>query len=93
MPKTLAKKLLAWCPADNLGVRMLMGIISLMTDDSKSAMKSFLKEAATSPSHCEPECFFHSVFNQFEVTLRHGSNAIEYSGGLVDGGHLITHCH
>ena len=29
--KALAKKLLAWCPADNLGVRMLMGDISLMT--------------------------------------------------------------
>lgn len=26
--KALAKKLLAWCPADNLGVRMLLGDIS-----------------------------------------------------------------
>ena len=49
--KALAKKLLAWCPADNLGVRMLMGDISLMTGDSQSAMKSYLKEAATSPAH------------------------------------------
>ena len=49
--KAMAKKLLAWCPADNLGVRMLMGDISLMTGDSKSAMKSYLKEAATSPAH------------------------------------------
>ena len=31
--KALAKKLLAWCPADNLGVRMLLGDISLMTGD------------------------------------------------------------
>ncbi len=49
--KTLAKKLLAWCPGDNLGVRMLMGDISLMTGDTQSAMKSYLKEAATSPAH------------------------------------------
>jgi tetratricopeptide (TPR) repeat protein len=49
--KALAKKLLAWCPADNLGVRLLMGDISLMTGDIKSAMKSYLKEAATSPAH------------------------------------------
>ena len=47
----MAKKLLAWCPADNLGVRMLMGDISLMTGDTKTAMKSYLKEAATSPAH------------------------------------------
>ena len=49
--KVLATKLLAWCPADNLGVRMLIGDISLMTGDSKTAMKSYLKEAATSPAH------------------------------------------
>jgi tetratricopeptide (TPR) repeat protein len=49
--KALAKKLLAWCPGDNLGVRMLMGDISMMTGDTKSAMKSYLKEAATSPAH------------------------------------------
>lgn len=49
--KALAKKLSAWCPGDNLGVRMLMGDISMMTGDTKSAMKSYLKEAATSPAH------------------------------------------
>ncbi len=49
--KALAKKLLAWCPADNLGVRLLMGDISLMTGDTQSAMKSYLKEAADSPAH------------------------------------------
>ena len=47
----MAKKLLAWCPADNLGVRMLLGDISLMTGDTQSAMKSYLKEAADSPAH------------------------------------------
>jgi hypothetical protein len=49
--KALAKKLLAWCPADNLGVRMLLGDISLLTGDTQSAMKSYLKEAADSPAH------------------------------------------
>jgi len=50
--KALAKKLLAWCPADNLSVRMLLGDISLMTGDTQSAMKSYLQEAADSPAHC-----------------------------------------
>jgi tetratricopeptide (TPR) repeat protein len=49
--KVLVKKMLAWCPADNLGVRMLMGDISMMTGDTKSAMKSYLKEASSSPAH------------------------------------------
>jgi tetratricopeptide (TPR) repeat protein len=49
--KALAKKLLAWCPTDNLGVRMLLGDISLMTGDTQRAMKSYLKEAADSPAH------------------------------------------
>jgi len=49
--KALAKKLLIWCPADNLGVRMLLGDISLMTGDTQSAMKSYLKGAADSPVH------------------------------------------
>jgi tetratricopeptide (TPR) repeat protein len=49
--KALSKKLLAWCPGDNLGVRMLMGDISMMTGDTKSAIKSYLKEAADSPAH------------------------------------------
>lgn len=47
----LAKKLLAWCPMDNLGVRMLLGDISLMLGDSKAAIKHFLREAAFSPAH------------------------------------------
>lgn len=49
--KAMAKKLLAWCPADNLGVRMLLGDISLMTGDAQSAMKSYLKEAEDAPAH------------------------------------------
>lgn len=49
--RTLARKLLAWCPSDNLGVRMLMGDISLMLGDRKSALKSFLNEAQYSPAH------------------------------------------
>ena len=49
--KTLAKKLLAWCPADNLGVRMLLGDISMMTGDTQSAMKSYLQEATDSPAY------------------------------------------
>lgn len=48
---TVAKKLLAWCPVDNLGVRMLLGDISLIMGDRKSALKSFLKEADSSPAH------------------------------------------
>ena len=49
--KALAKKLLAWCPADNLGVRMLMGDISMLIGDTQSAMKSYLNQASDSPAH------------------------------------------
>ena len=48
---TVAKKLLAWCPVDDLGVRMLLGDISLMMGNRKSALKNFLKEADSSPAH------------------------------------------
>ena len=47
----LAKKLLAGCPMDNLGVRFLLGDISLMQGDSKVAMKAYLKGAPNSPAH------------------------------------------
>jgi tetratricopeptide (TPR) repeat protein len=47
----LAKKLLAWCPMDNLGIRFLLGDISLMQGDSKAAMKAYLKGAQNSPAH------------------------------------------
>jgi len=49
--KALAKKMLAWSPSDNLGVRMLLGDINLLNGNNKTAMKSFLKEAAHSPAH------------------------------------------
>lgn len=47
----LAQKLLAWCPADNLGVRMLMGDISMMLGDTRSALAHFLEHAPDSPAH------------------------------------------
>lgn len=47
----LAKKLLAWCPMDNLGVRMLLGDIRLMQGDSKAAMQYYLTEAPGCPAH------------------------------------------
>jgi tetratricopeptide (TPR) repeat protein len=47
----LAKKLLAWCPMDNLGVRFLLGDIALITGDRKAAMKEYLKGAPNSPAH------------------------------------------
>jgi len=47
----LAKKMLAWCPADNLGVRMLVGDISMMLGDTRSALGHFLEHAPDSPAH------------------------------------------
>ena len=47
----LAKKLLAWCPMDNLGVRFLLGDIALITGDREAAMKEYLNGAANSPAH------------------------------------------
>jgi len=59
-------------------------------DPRRFAAHHFLSVVA---SPLKPERILHAVFNQLEVILRHGSNAIEYAGGLVDRGHLITHCH
>jgi tetratricopeptide (TPR) repeat protein len=47
----LAKKLLAWCPMDNLGVRFLLGDIALITGDRKAAMKEYLNGSPNSPAH------------------------------------------
>ncbi len=49
--QVLAKKMLAWCPSDNLGGRMRMGDISLMLGDTRTAKKHFLNEAQYSPAH------------------------------------------
>lgn len=49
--QVLAKKMLAWCPSDNLGVRMRMGDISLMLGDTRTAKQHFLNEAQYSPAH------------------------------------------
>ena len=40
----LAKKLLAWCPMDNLGIRLLLGDISWLAGDADAAMKHYLAE-------------------------------------------------
>jgi len=47
----LAKQMLAWCPMDNLGVRLLLGDIALITGDRKAAMKEYLNGAPNSPMH------------------------------------------
>jgi tetratricopeptide (TPR) repeat protein len=91
--KALAKKLLAWCPADNLGVRMLMGDISLMTGDTKSAMKSFLKEAATSPAHWYQAgqiAFREGDFVSACTYMRRGIAANPYIAEGLTGRTLIT---
>ncbi|MDI1245183.1 MAG: helix-turn-helix transcriptional regulator [Rhodoferax sp.] len=49
--QVVAAKLLAWCPMDNLGVRMLMGDIALLQGDTKAAMKRYLAESHESPAH------------------------------------------
>lgn len=47
----IARKLLAWCPGDNQGIRFLVGDISLLMGDTKRALKTFLAEAASSPAN------------------------------------------
>ena len=49
--RVLAKKLLAWCPMDNLGIRLLLGDISWLAGDTHAAMKHYLAEAPTAPAH------------------------------------------
>jgi hypothetical protein len=47
----LAKKILAWCPQDNLGVRFLLSKIELLAGNHEAALKDCLSQAPTSPSH------------------------------------------
>jgi tetratricopeptide (TPR) repeat protein len=47
----LAKRMLAWCPIDNIGVRLLLGDIALLQGDHQVAMKEYLKGAPNSPPH------------------------------------------
>lgn len=49
--KELADKLLAWCPTDNLGIRMLVGDIAILRGDTKTAMQHFLNKAHEFPAH------------------------------------------
>jgi tetratricopeptide (TPR) repeat protein len=48
---TLAKKLLAWSPQDNLGVRFLLGDIALISGNSKAALNEYLTGEAILPAH------------------------------------------
>jgi hypothetical protein len=43
--------MLAWCPMDNIGVRLLLGDIALLQGDHKAAMKEYLRGAPNSPAH------------------------------------------
>jgi tetratricopeptide (TPR) repeat protein len=47
----LAKQMLAWCPMDNIGVRFLLGDITLLQGDHQAAMREYLKGASNSPAH------------------------------------------
>ena len=80
------------CPADNLGVRLLIGDISLMTGDSKSAMKSYLKEFATSPAHWYQACqiaFRDGDFVSACTYMRRGIAANPYIAEGLTGRTLI----
>lgn len=46
----LARQLLAWCPMDNIGVRLLLGDIALLQGDHQAALREYLKSAPNSPA-------------------------------------------
>jgi tetratricopeptide (TPR) repeat protein len=46
----MARQLLAWCPGDNLGVRLLLGDVALLQGNRKAAMEAYLENAPDSPA-------------------------------------------
>lgn len=93
----LAKKLLAWCPMDNLGVRFLLGDIALITGDRKAAMKEYLNGATNSPdSH--PNAWYQAALIAFRegdyvaacTYLRKGIAANVYIAEGLTGRTVLT---
>jgi len=94
--KSLAKKMLAWCPSDNLGVRYLMGDISLLSGDHKTALKLFLKEAHGSPAQWYQAALI--VFRQEDYVsactyLRRGIAANPYIAEGLTGRTILQEHH
>jgi len=93
----LAKKLLAWCPMDNLGVRFLLGDITLITGDRKAAMKEYLNGAANSPDR-HPNAWYQTALIAFRdgdyvaacTYLRRGIAANPYIAEGLTGRTLIA---
>jgi tetratricopeptide (TPR) repeat protein len=89
----LAKKLLAWCPMDNLGMRFLLGDIALITGDRKAAMKEYLKGAPNSPAHWYQAALIAFREGDFVVActyLRRGIAANPYIAEGLTGRTLIA---
>ena len=93
----LAKKLLAWCPMDNLGVRFLLRDIALITGDRKAAMKEYLNGAANSPGR-HPNAWYQAALIAFRegdyvaacTYLRRGISANSYIAEGLTGRTLIA---
>jgi len=89
----LAKKLLAWCPMDDLGIRLLLGDISLLAGDSHAAMKHYLAEAPTAPAQWYQAALIAFREGDYVAActyLRRGIAANPYIGEGLTGRTLIT---
>lgn len=94
-----ARRLLRWCPGDNLGVRYLLGDIALLKGDFKVALREYLGHAEESPA-----CWYQAGLIQLRARdfvsactfLRRGIAANPYiaeglTGRNVLGEHLYWH--
>lgn len=93
----LCKRLLAWSPGDNLGVRYLQPLIAVMGGHYKTAYKQFLKTAPEMPNgwyHAARIAFLEERFVTALTLLRRGVLANPYIAEAITGRRvLFKHLH
>lgn len=93
----LSKRLLAWTPEDNLGVRYLQPLIAVMGGHHKTAYKQFLKIAPEMPTgwyHAARIAFRDEQFVTALTLLRRGILANPYIAEAITGRRvLFSHLH
>ncbi len=88
----LCKKMLAWCPNDNLGVRYLRPLIELMGGHYKTAYKQFLKIAPDQPNgwyHAARIAFIEERYVTALTHLRRGVLANPYIAEVITGRRVL----
>lgn len=88
----LCKRMLAWCPYDNLGVRYLQPLIALMGGHYKTAYRQFLNIAPEQPNgwyHAARIAFLEERYITALTHLRRGVLANPYIAEVITGRRVL----